>query len=565
MPTSRGGSGRRATGSTRARSATPTVTGSAICAGSPRTSTTSPLGVVKAIGCRSSDRRWPTSATTATEYCDVDLFGTLRTRRAGRDLPRRRHPRGDRWYRTTRPTNTRRSRSRARAATARARRYVWRRGNGGRRAAQRWTSQFRPVGPSWTLDTATGQWYLLDSFMAEQPDLNLHNPEVRGRDARRDPLLDGPRRRRPAADDEIDKIARTGSCATTSASAGTRGLGAPSTSACADPPRDRRKYHDGWSSARSRCTLHRVVGYNSPPATSSASRDNFVFVSCRGTPTRPHVDRRLRGARGSRGVAWLLSNHDKSRAATRLGTDHARAAVLLRTRWRRHAVHLPGRGTGTAGRGIPPKRVVDVDGRDGERAPLPWTATPPASSARAAVVAVVADAAEFQVAPGQGRRPALDARVLVSWRHSAATSRCSYRRQRFLDAVDVSAWCVATRSWRRSNSARAGAVDLTGCSCCRPTGSSRRAGRARARAGPRVIVPEGLATAAAPPCPAQSSSSAPSQPGQAVGGRPPLSWRPRESTSSCPRVNAYTRSPPQQHGEVAVRDRRSPRSSIRAR
>ena len=33
------------------------------------------------------------------------------------------------------------------------------------------------VGPAWTFDDATGQWYL-HSFMPEQPDLNWDNPEV---------------------------------------------------------------------------------------------------------------------------------------------------------------------------------------------------------------------------------------------------------------------------------------------------------------------------------------------------------------------------------------------------
>ena len=40
-----------------------------------------------------------------------------------------------------------------------------------------WVSQFKAVGPSWTFDPTTEQYYL-HSFMAEQPDLNWDNPEV---------------------------------------------------------------------------------------------------------------------------------------------------------------------------------------------------------------------------------------------------------------------------------------------------------------------------------------------------------------------------------------------------
>ena len=54
--------------------------------------------------------------------------------------------------------------------------YVWRDGvKGG--PPNDWVSAFEAVGPAWTFDEATGQWYL-HSFMAEQPDLNWDNPEV---------------------------------------------------------------------------------------------------------------------------------------------------------------------------------------------------------------------------------------------------------------------------------------------------------------------------------------------------------------------------------------------------
>ena len=49
--------------------------------------------------------------------------------------------------------------------------YVW------RDAPNDWMSVFKAVGPAWTFDETTGQYYL-HSFMPEQPDLNWDNPEV---------------------------------------------------------------------------------------------------------------------------------------------------------------------------------------------------------------------------------------------------------------------------------------------------------------------------------------------------------------------------------------------------
>ena len=57
---------------------------------------------------------------------------------------------------------------------------------------------------------------------------------------------------------------------------------------------------------------------------------------------------------------------------------------------------------------VPPERVVDVDGRDGERAPIPWRRSRPAAG-REPWLPPVADAAALSV-ERQARRPALDAR-----------------------------------------------------------------------------------------------------------------------------------------------------------
>jgi alpha-glucosidase len=76
---------------------------------------------------------------------------------------------------------------------------------------------------------------------------------------------------------------------------------------------------------------------------------------------------------------WVLSNHDVKRLRTRLGGSVARAralAVLLLTLRGTPFVYA-GDELGLEDAVVPPDRRVDPVGRDGCRAPLPWTATPP--------------------------------------------------------------------------------------------------------------------------------------------------------------------------------------------
>ena len=173
-------------------------------------------------GCRrSSPRRWPTSATTSpttatSTRCSARSPTSTRSSRAATRAASASCSTG---CRTTPRTATRGSRRRARPATTRARlvRVARPAPRRGRRTTG--SSAFAAVGPAWTFDERTGQWYL-HSFMAEQPDLNWDNPEVeaamhdvlrfwldRGVDGFRldaivkiakDPLLRDQRRRRAA-------------------------------------------------------------------------------------------------------------------------------------------------------------------------------------------------------------------------------------------------------------------------------------------------------------------------------------------------------------------------------
>jgi alpha-glucosidase len=71
---------------------------------------------------------------------------------------------------------------------------------------------------------------------------------------------------------------------------------------------------------------------------------------------------------------WVLSNHDEHRHRTRYGSEaRARAAAVLLLTLRGTPFLYMGEELGLEDAVVPPERVVDPGGRDGCRAPLPWT------------------------------------------------------------------------------------------------------------------------------------------------------------------------------------------------
>jgi len=71
---------------------------------------------------------------------------------------------------------------------------------------------------------------------------------------------------------------------------------------------------------------------------------------------------------------WVLSNHDERRHRSRYGSDaRARAAAVLLLTLRGTPFLYMGEELGLADAVVAPEKVVDPGGRDGCRAPLPWT------------------------------------------------------------------------------------------------------------------------------------------------------------------------------------------------
>ena len=108
---------------------------------------------------------------------------------------------------------------------------------------------------------------------------------------------------------------------------------------------------------------------------------------------------------------WVLGNHDQSRVATRLGAAQARVAAMLLLTLRGTPTLYYGDELGLPDATVPPERIVDVDGRDPERSPMPWTDSEPTAGFSAAR-AVAADGRRRRVVERRGAagRSGLDAR-----------------------------------------------------------------------------------------------------------------------------------------------------------
>jgi alpha-glucosidase len=319
-----------------------------------------------------------------TDHCAVDpVFGTL----ADVDtLVERAHARGIRVLLDWVPNHTsdlhpwflesRRSRG------ARTRDwYVWRDGRDGG-PPNNWLSAFG--GPAWTWDQTTTQWYL-HLFLPEQPDLNWHSAEVRaamagtlrfwldrGVDGFRidvvhcigkDPLL-------PDQPPEFADVDRVG----VHDNPGTHEL-----------IREIRRVVDEYDDrvivgeVNLRDTIRIAAYYGAGDELHLAF--NFLSLDARWDERdwRSLVRTVGEGLGGSAWPTWVLSNHDTPRHRTRFGGSErrARAAAVLLLSLRGSPFVYAGEELGLEDAEVGLAERVDPGGRDGCRAPLPWTREAP--------------------------------------------------------------------------------------------------------------------------------------------------------------------------------------------
>ena len=247
--------------------------------------------------------------------------------------------------------------------------YVWRDGRPGGRPPTDWMSTF--AGPAWTLDPATGQWYL-HMFTPEQPDLNWANPEVEA-------AMHGTLRfwlDRGVDGFRIDVVQELGSVP--------------------DPPSPGAPWPQDQEWPQGHTIVRRIRGvldeYDDRMAVGEVYlldqrrlvsylaagelhlAHNFVFLRCPWSAPRFRevIEEFTRLAPEGAWPTWCLENHDHSRVATRYGPGRARAAGLLLLGLRGCAFMFQGQELGLPDAEVAPALVVDLDGRDPERAPIPW-------------------------------------------------------------------------------------------------------------------------------------------------------------------------------------------------
>ncbi len=321
-----------------------------------------------------------------SDHCDVDpLFGTLAdfdrlladAHRLGLRViidwvPNHtsdRHP----WFLESRSSRT----------SARRDWYVWRDPKPDGSPPNNWVGQFFR-GPAWTLDEATGQ-YWLHCFLPEQPDLDWSNPAVvsamhatlrfwldRGVDGFRMDVvhLIG---KDPELPDDPEHL---------------RGLThVPLNHRPETHPllRDLRRLLDSYDGDR--VAVGEVFLLDTAQIAEYYGHGDELHLCFNFLPLFTPFDagawreqmQRIDEELASRGAwpTWVLSNHDNQRHATRYGSEErARAAAFLLLGLRGTPFVYAGEELGLEDAVVAADRVLDPGGRDGCRAPIPWDDTP---------------------------------------------------------------------------------------------------------------------------------------------------------------------------------------------
>jgi alpha-glucosidase len=158
---------------------------------------------------------------------------------------------------------------------------------------------------------------------------------------------------------------------------------------------------------------------------------------------------------GAAWPAWFLANHDHARVASRydgggdgtVGMARARAVLMMLYALRGTPFVYQGEELGLPDSEIPPDRVVDLDGRDPRRTPMPWR--PPSEAGAGAGFTrgdpwlPVGAAAESLAASRQDGDPASTlalARRLAWLRRATPALRSGGQRTLHVGNDDVLAW-----------------------------------------------------------------------------------------------------------------------------
>lgn len=263
--------------------------------------------------------------------------------------------------------------------------YVWRAPTPDGAPPNNWVASFSEGEPAWSLDPATGQWYL-HLFLPSQPDVNWDHPELEA--AMHDVLrfwldrgVDGIRAdvlhaigKAPGMPDDAPEMLPIPHSALNHVPEVTLPRVRKLRDLLDSYDGDRmmvgevylldtslvaQYYDDGRG-------LH--LSFNFPP----------LYAPWDATAWRARLDEVEALIEPVGWPSWVLSNHDNLRHRTRYGGSEARAraAAFLVLGLRGTAFLYAGEELGLTDADVAPDQVVDPGGRDGCRAPIPWTSAP---------------------------------------------------------------------------------------------------------------------------------------------------------------------------------------------
>ncbi len=261
--------------------------------------------------------------------------------------------------------------------------YVWQPRTDDGSPPNNWIRAWSEDQPTWTVDPATDEWYL-HLFLPQQPDLNWRNPKVvaamhdvmrfwldRGVDGFRVDVLHALGKDADLADDPVEMLPIPHSALNHDHTSYeiVRGL----RSVLEEYEGDRMmvgeiflldtalvaSYYDHGDGVH--------LAFNFPP----------LYTPWDAGLWRYRVEEAVREIEPQGWPSWVLSNHDQPRHRTRYGSEaRARAAAVLLLGLRGTPFLYAGEELGLEDAVVPAGRVVDPGGRDGCRAPIPWTADP---------------------------------------------------------------------------------------------------------------------------------------------------------------------------------------------
>ncbi len=273
--------------------------------------------------------------------------------------------------------------------------YIWRDGKAGGAPPNNWVSQFG--GPAWTPDAATGQFYL-HSFLAQQPDLNWRNPDVRTAmyDALRfwlDRGVDGFRVdvlwlliKDAALRDNPPNPAYVPAQAGINRFLSLYNADQPETlDVVAEMRAVLDRYSDRVLIGEIYLPLERLVAYYGKDLRGAQLPFNFQLINAAWTaPVVAKLVAEYEAALPPGGWPnWVLGNHDQPRIAARVGAAQARIAAMLLLTLRGTPTMYYADELGLGRVVIPPAAVQDpweknepglALGRDPSRTPMQWDA-----------------------------------------------------------------------------------------------------------------------------------------------------------------------------------------------